>query len=145
VKSKATGQIRLTLASRPENAALAGLAVRGICSGRSWTAVEVYQIELCVVEAVQNAICHAYGGDGGREVEVTIAEGPGRIEFRVSDTGKPMAAWPEETCLEFDPQDVRRLPERGRGLCLIRTIMDEVRYGSRGGCNTLTMVRRMPA
>jgi serine/threonine-protein kinase RsbW len=128
-----------------DNAALVGLAVRGICSSESWTEVDVYQIELCVVEAVQNAIRHAYGNDGGQEVEIVIEQEQGRLEFHVSDTGKPMAAWPERICLDFNPEDVGCLPEGGMGLYLIRSIMDETRYDSRGGRNTLTMIRRRPA
>jgi serine/threonine-protein kinase RsbW len=141
----ASRQIRLTIASRTDNTALVGLAVRGICSAGSWTEVDVYQIELCVVEAVQNAIRHAYGNDGGREVEIVIEQEQDRMEFRISDTGTPMAAWREPICPDFDPRDIGSLPEGCMGLYLIRSIMDEARYDSLDGRNTLTMIRRRPA
>jgi anti-sigma regulatory factor (Ser/Thr protein kinase) len=67
------------------------------------------------------------------------------MEFRISDTGTPMAAWPEQICPDFDPRDIGRLPEGCMGLYLIRSIMDETRYDSLEGRNTLTMIRRRPA
>lgn len=51
---------------------LIGLSVNRICLEIPVSEIEAYQIEVCVVEAVNNTIKHAYGNEKGHEVEVLI-------------------------------------------------------------------------
>jgi anti-sigma regulatory factor (Ser/Thr protein kinase) len=43
--------------------------------------------------------------------------------------------------LEIDPKERSRLPETGRGLAMIREIMDTVAYRTDKGRNTLVMTK----
>jgi serine/threonine-protein kinase RsbW len=71
-KEKEAKVIRLTVGSRLEEVFLVGLAVRGICAYTSLTDEETYQMEFCVVEAVNNAIKHSYHVMPGHDVDIII-------------------------------------------------------------------------
>ncbi|GIJ69768.1 SpoIIE family protein phosphatase [Virgisporangium ochraceum] len=83
---------------------------------------------LACSEAVANAIEHAYGADGVGEVHVSAAMLDGSVELAVHDRG----AWQDP-----DPQS-----DRGRGLALIETVVDDVTIAHDGG-TTITMRRRL--
>lgn len=134
----------MTIGSCLEDVVLVSLAVRGICQNTLQDDEIPRQMELSVVEAVNNAIKHAYGGLPGHEVLVTVVVLPDRFVFSVSDSGKAMAAF-EPVEPEVDPDDLDSLPESGMGLMIIRAAMDLVNYRSQDGRNTLTMTKLLPA
>jgi len=132
--------LHLHIDSSLSDVSLVGLAVRGIC-GQTPLPREAYdEMEICVVEAVTNAICHAYHKKPGFTVDVAITLFHDRILFDISDSGTPMATFHPPT-LDFDPTETACLPERGMGLFIITTIMDEVGYRSSNGRNTLSFCR----
>lgn len=133
-------RIRLTVDSRLEEVFLVGLAVRGICAYTALTEMEVSQMEGCVVEVVTNAIKHSYHLQPGHDVEITISLYDERIEFSVGNRGEPMKS-KEAPKMDFDPKNVRALPEGGLGLYIVKSIMDEVSYQCLNGRNTVTMSR----
>lgn len=135
-----TREIRLTIDSKLENVFLVGLAVNGICSYMPLSDLEVYYLEVCIVEAVNNIIKHAYGNEPGREVEVDIALHPDRIVFRICDRGKvvELGEVPE---LNIDPDDIESLPEGGMGMFIIYKIMDTVTYEQFLDHNVLTITK----
>jgi anti-sigma regulatory factor (Ser/Thr protein kinase) len=74
-----------------------------------------YRAKLAVSEAVANAVMH--GSSSARDpIELTAVEENGALVFYVKDTGR------------FVPRVPARgeLPERGRGLEFMRSVMDEV-------------------
>ena len=85
---EAAGKIRLIIDSRLENVSLAGGAVRGIADTLSMDMTARYQLELCVVEAVNNAIKHAYHCQAGHTVEVDILLYPDSLTFKICDSGE---------------------------------------------------------
>jgi serine/threonine-protein kinase RsbW len=125
----------------------AGARIRRFCEEASLAGDDVAEIELCVVEAVNNAIEHAYGLRPGREVFVVAALGEAGLSIDISDEGRsiPHAVMLGPDPLAFDPADIDGLPERGMGLAIIRRVMDEVSYRTHQGRNTLSLVRRLPA
>lgn len=133
-------RIRLTVDSRLEEVFLVGLAVRGICAYTSLTETEASQMENCVVEVVNNAIKHSYHLQPGHDVGITISLYPGRIEFSVGNTGEPMKSR-EAARMDFDPKNVRALPEGGMGLYIVRSVMDEVTHQCLDGVNTVSMCK----
>jgi serine phosphatase RsbU (regulator of sigma subunit)/anti-sigma regulatory factor (Ser/Thr protein kinase) len=86
---------------------------------------EVYEITVACSEATTNAIEHAYG-PGSAQVEVVCSVEEGRVTVSVRDWGQ----W----------RDARGR-DRGRGLYLMRELMDdvEVTHGDRG---TMVAMRR---
>jgi len=138
-------QITLAITSDLQNVPLIGLTVQRLCAVIPLSDVESHQIALCVVEAVNNAIVHAYGNEAGHEVEVIFGQYPDHLTLQICDTGmvmdpkhlKPQAASP----FDFDPCHLHSIPEKGLGLAIIRATMDEVTYTTSEGKNILTLTR----
>ncbi|MDD3846573.1 MAG: ATP-binding protein [Syntrophorhabdaceae bacterium] len=137
-----TKTITFLVDSKLKNVSLAGVAIRGICGYLSLSEVDAYYLELCVVEAVNNAITHAYDGKEGHAVEVNITYSTEEIVLNITDRGKKMSLY-HPRFLEFNPEDLKTLPEHGLGLYIINSVMDEVIYTSEGGKNTLTMRKNL--
>lgn len=137
---KKTRIMTMSIDSCLEDVMLISLAIRGICRDILQDDEIPGQMELSVVEAVNNAIKHAYDGQSGNEVRAAVTLRPDRIIFSVSDSGRAMtAAEPME--LNVNPDDLENLPESGMGLMIIRAAMDQVDYSSQDGWNTLTMTK----
>jgi len=132
--------LHLCIDSKLSDVALVGHAVRGVCACSPLDEDAYGEMEVCVVEAVNNAITHAYRKQDGFRVETSITLHHDRIAFEISDRGKAIEEFSPRT-LEFDPEEIGSLPENGMGLFIIETIMDEVNYRSEDGRNTLSFCR----
>ncbi|MYA11038.1 MAG: ATP-binding protein, partial [Gemmatimonadetes bacterium] len=98
----------------------------------------LFNFRVGLTEAISNAILFGNSGDPDTRVRVELRAVPGEVRVRVSDQGDG-----------FDPEAVPdpRLPENlllpdGRGVFLMRALMDEVRFNRRG--NEVTLVLREP-
>ena len=138
-----TQHVQLIIDSLLHNVSLVGGAVNSMCRSLSLPQVDAYQIELCVVEAVTNAIKHAYNNQPGFSIQINFAVYSDKLVITVCDEGRAMPALVVPS-LDFDPADLEHLPEGGMGLFLIHRIMDEVTYVSQHGKNVLTMAKRLP-
>jgi len=138
--SKPGKTLHLSIASRLSDVALIGHAVRGVCAYSPLNAEAYGEMEVCVVEAVNNAITHAYRRQEGFQVETSITLHHDKISFEISDSGVAIEEFAPRT-LEFDPEVISSIPENGMGLFIIETIMDEVSYRSKDGKNTLSFCR----
>ena len=138
-------EIKLVIESELKNVSLVGRTINGLVSMVSPSDISPHEIELCVVEAVNNCVEHAYGKERGHEVEVRFALQQDRLVVDVCDTGKPMDQQRLEQAglamLEIDHDDSDGLPEQGRGLPIIKAIMDAVIYESKGGKNCLSLTK----
>jgi len=107
------------------------------------SAEEWYQVKVCLAEAVNNAIIHAYGRQRGHRVEVEVEVHADRVVCRVADRGRAMPAGilRQKPRLDYCPQDVAALPEGGMGLYIIHQVMDRVEYDSEQGRNVLTLTK----
>lgn len=137
-------RIKLTIESDLEDVFLIGMTINRLCSITPFSDSECYKIELCVVEAVNNAIIHAYQNERGHEVEVIFSMDTRTLTIDICDTGRSMDADILQTSRmpSFDQdKDEMEVPERGRGLAIIKEVMDDVTYKTIEGKNWLTMSR----
>ncbi len=74
-----------------------------------------------------------------RRIHLTVRETPSLIEYRIGDDGPGFD--PHKVPDPTAPENMERVS--GRGLLLIRTFMDEVRFNDRG--NEITLVKRARA
>jgi serine/threonine-protein kinase RsbW len=85
-----------------------------------------YHINLVLTEAMANAIQHARSGAEQEEVHITITIHGNRMVIRVFDQGQGF------NFCEMPPLDQQadeeRLLEHGRGIYIIRALMDKVSY-----------------
>lgn len=90
-----------------------------------------------LTEALSNAMLYGNDADPRKRVRIEVRIGPGAIRARVTDQGSG-----------FDPERVPdpTLPDNltrpgGRGLFLMRKLLDEVHFNERG--NSVTLVLRL--
>jgi len=96
-----------------------------------------YQLNLVLTEAMANAIKHAHGRNAGKTVRVRIHIDRDALQIEVYDRGQGFD-------LESLPPPQPDVPvEHGRGLFLIRTLMDEVEYRRGKPENVLIMRKRL--
>ena len=94
-----------------------------------------YQAQVCVVEAINNAIQHAYRDHHGY-IGLRLSVSGVRIVIEVADQGASMA-----TPVAPEPPDPRQ--ENGRGWYIIRQWMDEADCLRPGDDNVLTMAKNL--
>jgi len=131
-----------------ENVPLVGMSVNRLCLAASFSALDAFNIELCVVEAITNSIRHCYGGKTGQEVKVVLTFTTEEVVVDICDIGPPMEARLLDKaaiqCPTVHARGIEAIPEGGRGLGIMREIMDSVAYRSEGGVNCLTLKKRLP-
>ena len=87
-----------------------------------------HSVELALREALANAIVHGSRRNATKKVKVWVKGGPSGVFIGVSDEGRGF-----DHRLAPDPLTARHLhSDHGRGLFMIRRMMDEVRF-ARGG------------
>ncbi|MDH2327347.1 ATP-binding protein [Cereibacter sp. SYSU M97828] len=91
-------------------------------------------VEIALVEALSNVVRH---GHPAGEVEIELRPLARGIEVEIADVGNPIPPGLLEAEAPDDP-----LAESGRGLALIRTCADDLRYESSEGRNRLTLTFR---
>ena len=97
-------------------------------------------LRLCLAEALNNVVEHAYRGERGNPIEVALSLGSDGFAARITDQGAEMPdlappgpqAMPDGLALED-------LPERGFGWMLIRSEVDRLDYRRSGAHNILEL------
>lgn len=134
-------QVRFSIASSFENVAVLAEEVSNHCKTRSKTNSDsIDTLRLCIAEALNNIVEHAYEGAEGKPIFADVRFKPDSYEVMLIDEGKPMPGGKLPSgALDFDLDDLDELPEGGFGWMLIHTQMDAVEYERRDGCNVLRL------
>jgi len=130
--------LRLAFAPDLASARAVSVAVRNFLAEQGVSEKELFTYELCIAEASNNAIEYAKGPNRNLKPIAEALFTPSQIELRVTDH-TPGFALPERIA---PPSP---LTERGRGLFLIQSAMDEVRYLRGTGENILVMRKKRRA
>ena len=94
------------------------------------------EVELAIGEALANVMRHSYGGNTERPIELRCALRDGTLEVEIRDDGEPFDA---ENLCSRPPDELRA---GGRGVFLIREVMDQVEYLRDDNRNLLRMTKR---
>ncbi len=114
--------------------------IEAFCSDSKIDAQTTASVVLAVHEAVANVVRHSHGFRADLPIHVSCSQNLDSLEIFVEDRGPPfdIAAVPT-----IDPRQIR---EGGRGVYLMRRLMDEVETVPRAeGGNILRMVKRWQA
>jgi len=140
-------KITITIESRIENVSLVGMVIGKLCSSIPLSKMDAYLIEVCAVEAVTNSIIHAYGNAPDNHVEIVFSFDTAGITLEVCDTGTSMDPKIldeiKASSLEVSPDDIASISEGGRGLMIIKEVMDFVEYKNEKGKNRMTMRKQI--
>lgn len=96
-------------------------------------------LNLVLTEAVANAIKHANANDPEKEVTIRICISCSELAIKVYDSGKGF----DLNSIPRLSQDTDLLDEKGRGLFIIRSLMDSVVYRKTGVMNVLEMKKAL--
>ena len=130
--------LRLAFAPNSASARAASESIRGFLAEQGVPEKELFSYELCIAEAANNAIEYATGPALELKPVAEALFTPDQIELRVTDHTAGFLL--PERILPPSP-----LNERGRGLFIIQSVMDEVRYLRGSKENILIMRKRRRA
>jgi serine/threonine-protein kinase RsbW len=138
-------RLTLEIESRLEAVGLPGQVVYLLCMAAGFAPNEGSQVEVCVAEAINNSIQHAYQGNPNRKVELEVFLLPHQLIVDVWDSGisADAARMHADHChaLEVCTDFIEDIPERGRGLALIQEVMDSFEYTPGAERNRLRMIK----
>lgn len=83
---------------------------------------------IALQEALANAALHGCGNDPAKTIHSTVEIGPEHIEIVIQDPGPGFDA----SCASDSAEDGTNLTQHGRGILLMRSLMDEVSYRHNG-------------
>ena len=101
-------------------------------------------VELAIAEAANNIVEHSYRDSQGWPIEICARFFDGRLEFLLADSGLPFNPGHVEEP-SFDWASIEDVPEHGRGLFLINTIMDKVKFFHAGEANICFLSKKIKA
>jgi len=97
------------------------------------------QLNIVLTESIVNAIKHANATDPAKEVHVRINVSDREISIMVYDSGCGF----DLNSLASPCFDSDALEEKGRGIFIIRSLMDHVEYRKANGGNVLEMRKKL--
>ena len=110
--------------------------VRSYLAGRGVAEKEIWACELAFVEGCNNAVQHTPRAHSSEKIEVDLSLRNGEIELRIKD---------HTSGFEFPPDSI--LPpdenESGRGIFLMRSLMDDVTYTRKDSTNCLVLKKAL--
>jgi serine/threonine-protein kinase RsbW len=94
-------------------------------------------IAIATTEAVSNAIIHGNKGDTAKKVHIDFISYPDRLTISVTDEGNGFNPGACE-----DPTHPHNIPKKsGRGLYIIKTLLDEIDISCSGNGTTIRMTK----
>jgi len=96
-----------------------------------------YQINLVLTEAMSNAIKYGSTDNCEESVHILISIDEKELFIRIFDYGQGF------DINEIPTPDFNMLEDRGRGIFLIKSLMDSVKYIKTGSGNVLEMVKQL--
>jgi serine/threonine-protein kinase RsbW len=113
--------VELTIAARPENLAIARLALAGVAASAGASREVVADLKLAVTEACTNAILHGYGGSGAKDdIVIRYTVGEGTLSIEVEDRGAGFEPGHSPSPAASNGNGL------GMGLMIIRMITDDL-------------------
>ena len=128
-------EVEITIASHPRWLRLVRQVVEECARQAGFDGRDVHGITLAVGEAVGNVIKHSYKGDASRSFTLVCRSDPESFEVQVRDDGEPF------NHSVVDPPPPEEIRVGGRGIFLMRTLVDEIGYERLDGAN-VTRLRK---
>ena len=118
---------------------IAETMARDICQIPENRETFAFSMNVAMTEAITNAMKHANAADPDKEVRISITATKDEIDIKVYDCGQGF----DINSIPCPNLDSNCLNETGRGMFIIRALMDSVAYGKTNGGNTLTMKKEI--
>jgi serine/threonine-protein kinase RsbW len=114
------------------------------CKGQPDVSEQVcYDLKLAVDEACTNIITHGYAGMNPGSIILSLELSPQQVKMTITDFGH--AFEPGEAAAPDLEAGLADKEMGGFGLFFIYQTMDAIDYEATGGCNQLTLIKRLTA
>jgi serine/threonine-protein kinase RsbW len=128
-----TSEVEIVVPSHPRWLRMVRTVVHEFVSEMGCDPKERHDIALAVGEAVSNVIKHSYKGNPDNKLTLLCRDRDDSFEVEICDRGEA-----------YNPNDTPPLPPEeirvgGRGVYLMRALMDKVEYRREGGVNYVRM------
>lgn len=130
--------ITLSFPSRLELLAVLDKLLEGLSEQMRLDEDTAAAVTISAIEAATNAIQHGHQRDATKPVGMEFELGENMIEVRVRDSGPGFDPSKLDDCT--DPEHL--LLARGRGIHIMRSLMDEVVFEFQNGHGTLVRLRK---
>lgn len=130
-------RLLLRVASDPAKVAEVRRAVEAFFAEAGVGQETVHQLGLCVNEALANVIRHAYRGECGRPIEVSVELHPDRAAVQIRDWGCGRLPPPRPV----EKQDL--VTPGGLGLVCLHRMMDDVTFTPQADGMLVTLQKRL--
>lgn len=122
--------VRLTLTSDPAQIAVARKSVETFAAVHGFSETAVYDLGLCVNEAIANVIRHAYDNASGRPIELAAELDGDRLVVTLRDWGNGRLPAVPEACdlVPPDPDSPATLRPGGLGLPCLKRLLDDLQF-----------------
>ncbi len=129
MQPKGSWTLSLRLAAHIDNLRMVRWAIAELKAILSLDDTLAYSLEICAVEAATNIVRHGYDHDPSKDFLFAMGVEEHSIQLIFEDRGAriPEEKWAAASQLE-DTSDPARVHEGGRGLFLMRELMDEIEY-----------------
>jgi len=131
-------KVRLDLDSNPAEVPRLQARLSALCGEAGLSDLAAFQLTCAIVEAVNNCMKHAYGGELGHPISLLWLRRQDGIAVEIRDRGQPMSSPPPES-----PVAAETNAESGRGWHIIRQWTDTATYTRERNENVLTLTRRL--
>lgn len=118
--------------SRLECVSMVGISMTALCQHFEIDETTCFQIETCTIEAINNAIIHAYKKQVDQKVRIEWLLEENELTIKVTDYGITMSQPIPDVLVE--PQN-----DSGRGWYIMKQWTDFIDYSSFNGANTVTL------
>jgi len=137
----ADNYVKLTLAAREENVAIARLAAATIAGEMAFTFNEAEEIKVAVSEGISNAMIHGYQGDKSRLVEMSLIVKGDELMIKIRDDGIGIDNIEEA----MQPTFTSVADRMGLGFVFMQSFMDSLEVISKPGQGTTLVMKKKVA
>lgn len=132
-------QYSLTIPSSTEYLAKVEEMSTEIATGANFTESECDDIGIAVTELVNNAIHHGNKDDVSKNVEITFEVNSSQLTITIKDEGTGFN--PDDLGDPLAPENIMKLS--GRGIFLIKNLLDDLKYDFNERGTTVTIVKKI--
>ena len=129
---------KLVLASEPEAVEEIEKLAAEAANVTGFNQEEQDSLAIAVTEMANNAVIHGNQRNPNKKVFVTIEASDSEVRLTIRDEGKGFN--PETLSNPLDPENLLR--ESGRGVFIVRSLMDEISYDFSSGGTQVTIIKR---
>jgi len=129
---------QLVLASKPEAIEEIEKLAAEAATVAGFSQEEQDSLAIAVTELANNAVIHGNKRDPAKKVFVNIDVVDAEVRMTIRDQGKGFN--PDTLSNPLDPENLLR--ESGRGVFIVRALMDEVSYDFSHGGSQVTIVKK---